>query len=59
MSIIFKNRNTLETWISENEREYLCLSANGDILLWKLDYGNNWYFEDVSSEWMVVCNHEE
>lgn len=59
MSIIFKNRNTLETWISENEREYLCLSANGDILLWKLDYGNNWYFEDVSSEWMVECNHEE
>lgn len=54
MNLVFRNKHTGEVWQQNNSDEFLTLTTDGNFLMWKQDYGRNWYFEDVSDDWELV-----
>ena len=57
LSIVFKNRESGEIWIKE-DNGYLCLNSDGSIFHWKQDYGGYWYYKDVSNHWIATIDEQ-
>lgn len=53
LNIVFKNKQTGETWIDDGV-SYMCLTTNGQVFHWRMDYGSNWYYSDVTDEWTAT-----